>query len=89
MEFLKQVAEITSPKAALELLYSMVEETPNIQNAIAFATELHKEQKRRSGEPYIVHPLLVACIVAYFGGDEVMVCAALLHDVVAHERIYR
>lgn len=45
MEFLKQVAEITSPKAALELLYSMVEETPNIQNAIAFATELHKEQK--------------------------------------------
>lgn len=82
MEFLKQVAEITSPKAALELLYSMIEETPNIQNAVAFATQAHEEQRRRSGEPYIVHPLLVACIVAHFGGDEVMVSAALLHDVV-------
>lgn len=82
MEFLKQVAEITSPKAALELLYSMIEETPNIQNAVAFATQAHEDQRRRSGEPYIVHPLLVACIVAHFGGDEVMVSAALLHDVV-------
>ncbi len=82
MEFLKQVADITSPKTALELLYSMVEETPSIQNAVAFATQAHENQRRRSGEPYIVHPLLVACIVAYFGGDEVMVCAALLHDVV-------
>ncbi|WP_300919069.1 RelA/SpoT family protein, partial [Helicobacter rodentium] len=82
MKFLEEVAEITSPKAATELLYSLVEVTPNVQNAIAFATEAHKSQKRKSGEPYIVHPLLVACIVAYFGGDEVMVCAALMHDVV-------
>ena len=82
MKFLEEVAEIKSPKAATELLYSLVEVTPNVQNAIAFATEAHKSQKRKSGEPYIVHPLLVACIVAYFGGDEVMVCAALMHDVV-------
>ncbi|MCI5969039.1 RelA/SpoT family protein [Helicobacter sp.] len=82
MKFLEQIAQISSPKVALELLYSMVEMTPNIQNAIAFATEAHKLQKRKSGEPYIVHPLLVACIVLHFGGDEVMVCAALLHDVV-------
>ncbi|MCL9822998.1 RelA/SpoT family protein [Helicobacter colisuis] len=82
MEFLKKVATITTPQKAIELLYSMLEITPNIEKAIAFATEAHKNQKRRSGEPYIVHPLLVSCIVAYFGGDEVMVCAALLHDVV-------
>lgn len=82
MKFLRQVAEISSPKVALELLYSMVEATPNIQNAVTFATEAHKMQKRKGGEPYIVHPLLVSCIVAYLGGDEVMVCAALLHDVV-------
>ena len=82
MKFLEEVAGITSPKAATELLYSLIEVTPNIQNAIAFATEAHKTQKRKSGEPYIVHPLLVSCIVAYFGGDEVMVCAALMHDVV-------
>ena len=82
MKFLEEVAGITFPKAATELLYSLIEVTPNIQNAIAFATEAHKTQKRKSGEPYIVHPLLVSCIVAYFGGDEVMVCAALMHDVV-------
>ncbi|MDD6055901.1 MAG: RelA/SpoT family protein [Helicobacter sp.] len=82
MKFLKQVAEITDQKNALELLYSLVDSTPNIQKAVAFAIEAHKEQKRKSGEPYVVHPLLVACIVAYFGGDEVMVCAALMHDVV-------
>ena len=46
----------------------MLEITPNIEKAIAFATEAHKNQKRRSGEPYIVHPLLVSCIVAHFGG---------------------
>lgn len=82
MKFLDKVAAINSPQKATELLYSMVEITPNIEAAIAFATQAHKEQKRRSGEPYIVHPLLVSCIVAHFGGDEVMVCAALLHDVV-------
>lgn len=82
MEFLKKVTTITTPQKAIELLYSMLEVTPSIERAIAFATEAHKNQKRRSGEPYIVHPLLVSCIVAHFGGDEVMVCAALLHDVV-------
>lgn len=82
MEFLKQVTQITNQQKALELLYSIIEITPSVKNAIAFATQAHQDQKRRSGEPYIVHPLLVSCIVAYFGGDEVMVCAALLHDVV-------
>lgn len=82
MKFLEQITAISSQKAALDLLCSMVEMTSNIHNAIAFATEAHKAQKRKSGEPYIVHPLLVACIVSHFGGDEVMVCAALLHDVV-------
>ena len=82
MDFLKKVREITSPNKAIELLYSMVEEVPSIQNAIAFATQAHQGQVRKSGEPYIVHPLLVSCIVTYFGGDEEMVCAALLHDVV-------
>lgn len=82
MEFFLKVAQINNSQKALELLCGTIEITPNIQNAIDFATRAHQNQKRRSGEPYIVHPLLVSCIVAYFGGDEVMVCAALLHDVV-------
>ena len=42
----------------------------------------HDGQKRKSGEPYIVHPILVAMITAVFSNDETMVQAALLHDVV-------
>ncbi|MDE5591419.1 MAG: RelA/SpoT family protein [Helicobacter sp.] len=82
MVFFKRIREITDPHQAKELLYSLLEITPRIQQAIDFATEAHEHQRRRSGEPYIVHPLLVSCIVAYFGGDEEMVCAALLHDIV-------
>ena len=82
MQFLRQVAEINNPQTAVELLYQLIKPTPLVEKAVAFATQAHKGQKRRSGEPYIVHPLLVSCIVSYFGGDEVMVCAALMHDVV-------
>lgn len=46
------------------------------------ASQYHQGQFRQSGVPYIVHPLCVACIVAFYGGDETMLCAALLHDVV-------
>jgi len=41
-----------------------------------------KDQTRQSGEPYIVHPILVAAITAKISTDEMMVQAALLHDVV-------
>ena len=40
------------------------------------------DQKRRSGEPYIIHPINVAYILAGVGLDEATICAALLHDVV-------
>lgn len=46
------------------------------------ATELHGEQKRKySGEPYVTHTIRVANIVEEHGGDDNMVYAALLHDV--------
>ncbi|MDA3968413.1 RelA/SpoT family protein [Helicobacter ibis] len=82
MEFFREVSQISSPQKAISFLESITEITPRIKNAIEFATEAHKNQKRQSGDPYITHPLLVSCIVAHFGGDEVMICAALLHDVV-------
>ena len=50
--------------------------------AYNYAVEHHGEQKRRSGEPYIIHPLNVAYILAGVGLDEATICAALLHDVV-------
>lgn len=53
-----------------------------IIKAYNYAKEHHGEQKRNSGEPYIIHPINVAYILAEVGLDEATICAALLHDVV-------
>jgi len=53
-----------------------------IKHAYNLASEKHKDQFRMSGEPYIIHPMNVAYIVANLGLDDETVCAALLHDVV-------
>ena len=53
-----------------------------IRKAYNLANEKHKDQKRGSGEPYIIHPLNVAYILADIGLDDSTICAALLHDVV-------
>ena len=57
-------------------------DTKLIMKAYNYAVEHHGDQKRRSGEPYIIHPLNVAYILAELGLDEATICAALLHDVV-------
>ena len=51
-----------------------------IQRAYEYADEKHKNQLRKSGEPYIIHPLAVAEIVAEIGLDTDAIAAALLHD---------
>ena len=53
-----------------------------VKNAFDIADKAHKEQKRRSGEPYIIHPVAVAQILIGMGMDSDSICAALLHDVV-------
>ena len=53
-----------------------------ITRAYLASAEAHRGQSRRSGEPYIQHPLAVARIVADLGLDDVTVAAALLHDAV-------
>lgn len=53
-----------------------------ITKAYEYANRYHEEQKRKSGEPYIVHPLEVAYIVSTLELDDNAICAALLHDVV-------
>ena len=58
------------------------EDIEKIEKAFSIADEAHKDQKRRSGEPYIIHPLAVATILADMGMDTDSICAALLHDVV-------
>lgn len=53
-----------------------------IRRAYLFSALHHKGQKRASGEPYLVHPLAVADLLAEMGLDEVSVSTGLLHDVV-------
>ena len=62
----------THPKADIRL----------IERAYESAAYWHRDQKRRSGDPYITHPLAVATILAELGMNTETICAALLHDTV-------
>ncbi|MEG5059765.1 bifunctional (p)ppGpp synthetase/guanosine-3',5'-bis(diphosphate) 3'-pyrophosphohydrolase [Microcoleus sp. A2-C5] len=53
-----------------------------ICRAFEFARDLHEGQYRKSGEPYICHPVAVAGILRYMGGNSVMIAAGFLHDIV-------
>ena len=53
-----------------------------IDRAVAYATDKHKDQKRKDGSPYIIHPLAVAKIVAEMGLDADAILGALLHDCI-------
>ena len=53
-----------------------------VEKAYVMAQEAHKHQVRKSGEPYIIHPLAVATILAELRSDRESVIAGLLHDVV-------
>ncbi|MBQ2972845.1 MAG: bifunctional (p)ppGpp synthetase/guanosine-3',5'-bis(diphosphate) 3'-pyrophosphohydrolase [Clostridia bacterium] len=72
----------------MELLFELIgdncteKEACDIKRAYQIANEAHAGQKRLSGEPYIVHPLSVAIILASLGMDEASIIAAILHDTV-------
>ena len=53
-----------------------------IDRAYVVARDAHRDQMRRSGDPYIAHPLGVAMILADLGLDDVTLAGALLHDAV-------
>jgi len=57
-------------------------DTARIEEAFEVARVAHAEQVRRSGEPYIAHPLGVAMILADLGLDDVTIAGALLHDAI-------
>lgn len=57
-------------------------DSKKIEKAYLLAKDAHKDQRRRSGEPYIMHPVAVAKILFDFGMDNECIIAALLHDVV-------
>ena len=81
-KFLKDIKNLNTIEDSIDLLKSHFSVTDDVEKALEFSIQSHKTQFRKSGEPYVVHPILVAAITAYFSNDEHMVIAALLHDVV-------
>ena len=70
---------------ALEKLagnYLNEDELKMLEKAFAFASKAHDGQKRKSGEPFIIHPVEVAIILADLHMDVETLCAAILHDTV-------
>ena len=63
------------------------EEEGIIRKAYNYAENLHSGQKRQSGEPYIIHPLNVAYILAEMHADRDTLCAGLLHDTLEDTHI--
>jgi len=80
-------AEVLVPLLTAYLQRWPGHETHLIRQAFAVASEAHGDQRRKSGEPYVLHPLAVAMVVAELGLDDVTIAAALLHDSVEDTRL--
>ncbi|HXB38525.1 MAG TPA: bifunctional (p)ppGpp synthetase/guanosine-3',5'-bis(diphosphate) 3'-pyrophosphohydrolase [Acidimicrobiales bacterium] len=76
------LADLLAPLLAEFVAHRPEDDTSTIVEAGRTARRAHEGQFRRSGEPYITHPVAVATIVAELGLDEQTVAAALLHDAV-------
>ncbi|HIX78183.1 MAG TPA: bifunctional (p)ppGpp synthetase/guanosine-3',5'-bis(diphosphate) 3'-pyrophosphohydrolase [Candidatus Fusicatenibacter merdavium] len=84
----RKMEDFTSPAELYRTLvegvkrYHPSDDLTMIAKAYQVAEEAHKGQKRKSGEPYIIHPLCVAIILADLELDKESIAAGLLHDVV-------
>jgi len=76
------VKQVLEPLAAVHRELHPKADLGLLQHAYDVAEEMHREQRRKSGDPYITHPLAVAMILAELGMDTTTLVAALLHDTV-------
>ncbi|MBQ6639260.1 MAG: bifunctional (p)ppGpp synthetase/guanosine-3',5'-bis(diphosphate) 3'-pyrophosphohydrolase [Lachnospiraceae bacterium] len=84
---IESIEEFLAPEVLLGDLISRVEKynpegIPVIKKAYEMADNAHKDQLRKSGEPYIIHPLYVAIILADLQMDENTIAAGILHDII-------
>lgn len=79
---MKEVNYTGEEVVALTATYLPEEDVAFVKKALDYATEAHKTQFRKSGEPYILHPIQVAGILAGLKLDAVTVACGFLHDVV-------
>ncbi len=84
----RAMKDFTSPEVLYKELIAAVKkyhpsaDISMIEKAYTIARDAHKEQVRKSGEPYIIHPLCVAIILADLELDKETIVAGILHDVV-------
>ena len=83
-EFVDKVSAINTLDEAKTILFELSSSfnISKIEQALEFAIIAHSGQYRKSGEEYVIHPILVASITSFFSDNEDMIIAALLHDVV-------
>ena len=85
---LETPADFTSPEVLYQELVATIrkyhpsDDISLIEKAYRIADEAHKDQKRKSGEPYIIHPLCVTIILAELELDKETLVAGILHDIV-------
>ena len=89
--------DVVGPASLVEQLYSELDQKVRVlrpkddftqlEKAYRVASEAHKDQKRVSGEPYMVHPLNVTLILADMQMDLVCLETGLLHDTVEDTRV--
>ena len=90
---IKQEADYDDPDKLYGMLIARIQkyhpsaDVTQIEKAYNLAKKAHGDQKRKSGEPYIIHPLWVAIILADLEMDKETIIAALLHDVVEDTQI--
>ena len=84
---IESIEEFLTPRELFDDLISRVnkyspESVPEITKAFEMANNAHKDQLRKSGEPYIIHPIYVAIILADMEMDKSTIIAGLLHDII-------
>ncbi len=79
---IEKVKHLKDVDSASSYLFSQIQQSDLLNKALSYSIEAHKHQFRKSGEPYVTHPILVAGIVASITDDDSMAISALLHDVV-------
>ncbi|MCK4737680.1 MAG: bifunctional (p)ppGpp synthetase/guanosine-3',5'-bis(diphosphate) 3'-pyrophosphohydrolase, partial [Sulfurimonas sp.] len=79
---IEKVKHLRDVDSAINYLFSQINPSDALYKALEYSKKAHENQFRKSGLPYIIHPILVASIVSSITNDESMAIAALLHDIV-------
>ncbi len=84
---IEKIKLIDDVDSAIAYLFAQIPPSDTLKKALEYSKTAHEKQFRKSGQPYVIHPILVAGIVSSIADDEAMAIAALLHDVVEDTQI--